>query len=167
MFTVLSNTRNFNLYLIAALAIMMVVLLTFAVAPAISAPKPILVPGIGISEAASDYYQRHPELRVSAAGIADVTADFYLRHPEWASNVQNAVIPVTGLTEASDYYERHPELSAPAATVVDLQGDFFLRHPELSLSIARTADTNDYFTRHPELRPSAESEDLSDYFLRH
>jgi hypothetical protein len=36
MFTVLSKTRNFKLYLIAALAIMMVVLLTFAVAPAIS-----------------------------------------------------------------------------------------------------------------------------------
>jgi hypothetical protein len=92
MFTVLSNTRNFNLYLIAALAIMVVILLTFAIAPAISDPKPVLVPVGGISEPASDYYQRHPE---------------------WASNVQNVAIPVTANSEASDYFQRHPELSAP------------------------------------------------------
>jgi hypothetical protein len=85
MFTVLPNTRNFNLFLIAALAIMMVVLLTFAVAPAISAPKTVLIPVSGISETASDYYQRHPELRAS---------------------VQDAA-------EGSDYFQRHQELSGP------------------------------------------------------
>ena len=100
MFTVLSNTRNFNLYLISALAIMVVVLLTFAVAPAISAPKPVLVPVSGISEAGSDYYLRHPELRISAALATYIAGDFYLRHPEWASNVQNAAIPVTGISAA-------------------------------------------------------------------
>jgi len=113
MFTVLSNTRNSNLYLIAALAILMVVLLTFAFAPAISVPEPVLVPVTGISETASDYYQRHPELRASAANVADLTGDFSLRHPEWASSAQNAVVPVTGSSEASDYFQRHDELSAP------------------------------------------------------
>lgn len=113
MFTVLSNTRNFNLYLIAALAIMMVILLSFAVAPAISDPKPVLVPAGGISQPASDYYQRHPELRLPVAVVVDRTGDFYQRHPEWASNVQNVAIPVTANSEASDYFQRHPELSAP------------------------------------------------------
>lgn len=70
MFTVLSNTRNFNLYLIAALAIVMAVLLTFAVVPAISTSEPVLVPVTGSSQAGSDYYERHPELRVLPPGLA-------------------------------------------------------------------------------------------------
>jgi hypothetical protein len=92
MFTVLSNTRNFNLYLIAALAIMMVVLLTFVVAPAVSAPKPVLIPVNGSSDTGSDYFQRHPELRAS---------------------LQDAAIPVIDNSDTSDYFQRHPELSAP------------------------------------------------------
>lgn len=44
MFTVLSNTRNANLYIITALAIMVLVLLTFAVLPSISVPEPIGAP---------------------------------------------------------------------------------------------------------------------------
>jgi len=143
MFTVLSNTRNSNLYMIAALAILMVVLLTFAIVPALSTPKPILVPVTGSSEAESDYYQRHPELSGSAV---DTTADFYLRHAEWVSNVQSVVVPVTGSTEASDYFLRHSELSAPAAIIIDM---------------------TDYLVRHPELRAPAESNETSDYFLRH
>jgi hypothetical protein len=43
MFTVLSNTRNSNLYLIAALAIMVVVLLTVAIAPSISLHSPAVI----------------------------------------------------------------------------------------------------------------------------
>jgi len=143
MFTVLSNTRNSNLYLIAALAIIMVVLLTFAIVPALSTAKPILVPVTGSSEATSDYYQRHPELSGSAV---DTTADFYLRHAEWVSNVQSVVVPVTGSTEASDYFLRHSGLSAPVAIIVDM---------------------TDYLVRHPELRAPAESNETSDYFLRH
>jgi hypothetical protein len=47
--------------------------------------------------------------------------------------------------------------------------DYFQRHPELSMPAGAGAalDMTDYFVRHPELRTSAESEDLSDYFLRH
>jgi hypothetical protein len=47
MNTVLSNTRNTNMYIVVALAITLVVLLTFAVAPAITAPRPALIPVTG------------------------------------------------------------------------------------------------------------------------
>ena len=147
MFTVLSNTRNSNLYLIAALAIMMAVLLTFAIAPAISAPKPVTVPVNGLAEqAGSDYYQRHPELNLPGAAVVDLQGDFILRHPEWTGSVASVAIPVTGSSAALDYFQRHPELSLPAVI---------------------TTDTADYFIRHPELRIPADSSDLSDYFLRH
>jgi hypothetical protein len=58
------------------------------------------------------------------------TTDFYLRHPEWASNVQNAAIPVTGNSDVSDYFQRHPELRASAAIVADTTANFYLQHPE-------------------------------------
>jgi hypothetical protein len=146
MFTVLSKTRNSNLYLIAALATLIVVLLTFAVAPTIAAPKPVLVPVTGISEAASDYFQRHPELKVPAVVTANMAGDFSLRHPEWTIGVQKAAIPVAGMFEASDYFQRHTELSLPVASIVDL---------------------SDYSARHPELRRTVTLTDLSDFFLRH
>lgn len=146
MFTVLSKTRNSNLSLIAALAVMTVVLLTFAVMPAISAPESALVPVTGVSAAGSDYYGRHPELRGSGAIVIDTTGDFFLRHAEWAANGQNVANPLRGISEVSDYFQRHPELSTAAGIAVD---------------------TADYFLRHPQLHPSAPSIDLSDYFLRH
>lgn len=111
MFTVLSNTRNSNLFLIGALAIVVITFLTLAVVPAITAPQAAPAPAVRLSETGSDYYQRHPELRVPAAGAADVADDFYLRHPAWTANAQSAAIPVTGSAEASDYFERHPELN--------------------------------------------------------
>jgi hypothetical protein len=43
MFTVLSNTRNANLYMITALAILIVVLLTFAFIPSISVKEPAAI----------------------------------------------------------------------------------------------------------------------------
>ena len=67
MFTVLSNTRNGNLFLIGALAIVVLTLLALSVASAVSAPRLIVVPATSISEVGSDYYQRHPELRDLAA----------------------------------------------------------------------------------------------------
>ena len=67
MFTVLSNTRNSNLFLIAALAIVVITVSILAVLPAISPPQPALATAPRLSEAGSDYYQRHPELRVSTA----------------------------------------------------------------------------------------------------
>jgi hypothetical protein len=145
MFTVLSNTRNSSLYLIAALAVAVVVLLTFAVAPVISASKPVTVPVTVNSEASSDYFWRHPELRISAAPAVGMSSDFYQRHQEWVSSVEK-IVPVTGSTEFLDYFQRHLALCAPAGIAVD---------------------TADYFLRHSEVQPSVPSMDLSDYYLRH
>ena len=47
MFTDLTNTRNSNLYLVIALAITLVVILTFALAPSIAALKSALIPVTG------------------------------------------------------------------------------------------------------------------------
>ncbi len=55
MFTVLSNTRNSNLYLISALAILVVILLTFAIAPSITASAPSIIPVTGAQNAYLDY----------------------------------------------------------------------------------------------------------------
>lgn len=145
MFTVLSNTRNSSLYLIAALAVAVVILLTFAVAPVISTSRPVTIPVTVNSEASSDYFLRHPEFRISAAPAVYLSSDFYQRHQDWVSSVEK-IVPVNGSTELSDYFQRHLELSAPAGIA---------------------ADTADYFLRHSEVRPSAPSMDLSDYFLRH
>jgi hypothetical protein len=90
----------------------------------------------------SDYFERHSQLN---SAIADTASDFALRHPGWTVNIQNAVVPVTGIFEASDFFQRHPALSLP---------------------IESAADLTDYFIRHPELR-SPSTSDLSDYFLRH
>jgi hypothetical protein len=163
MFTVLSNTRNFNLYLIAALAIMMVILLTFTVVPAISDPEPVLAPVSGISEPASDYYQRHPELRASVQDAAipvianSEASDYFQRHPELR-------MPGTGI-DLTDYASRHPELSASANQPL-AASDYFMRHPELTISVEASADLTDYFFRQ-ELLSSGSSVDLTDYFFRH
>jgi hypothetical protein len=89
--------------------------------------------------------------RTAAPLAADQEAsDIFQRHPEWRSNVQNAVVPVTGANDFSDYYQRHPELKVPAAIAVDTS-DYFMRHSELRVP-AKSIDLSDYFLRHPELR---------------
>ncbi len=108
MFTVLSNTRNSNLFLIGALAIVVIALLTLAIVPAISAPQPAFAPAPRLSEAGSDFYQRHPDWT-------------------WTVSTINAV----GNSTLSDYFQRHPELTAPADASVDMT-DYFFRHTELS-----------------------------------
>jgi hypothetical protein len=77
---------------------------------------------------------------------ADYFSDYYQRHTERASNLQDMVIPRTGSSESPDYFQRHPELRVSAGSGVDM---------------------TDYFMRHPDLLTPAESNDLSDYFLRH
>jgi hypothetical protein len=146
MFTVLSNTRNSNLYMIVALAVMVVALLAFAIVPAISAPKSALAPEAAGSDVTSDYYQRHPELNIGVAPASVLNADFFERHPDWVNKVQILGVPVTGLSEIEDYFQRHTVPGLPAAS---------------------SLETADYFTRHPELRSPTRKTDLSDYFLRH
>jgi hypothetical protein len=115
MFTVLSKTRNSNLYLIVALIVMAAMLLTFAIVQTVSAPRPTAVPAMDVSAAESDYYERHPELKAPGAAVVDLPDDFSLRHPDWINTVQNVGVPVTGALEASDYFQRHPELNVSAA----------------------------------------------------
>jgi hypothetical protein len=124
MFTVLSNSRNSNLYLIIALATMVVVFLAFAVVPSIAVPKPALIPVTGASE----------------------YADYYQRHPEWTINIQSSGMTTTSSFEGSDYFERHPVPSMPAVITLDT-ADYFTRHPELRPAVPST-DLSDYFQRH-------------------
>lgn len=124
MFTVLSNTRKTNLYLIMALVVILVGILSLAVVPTIAAPKSVSIP-VKAAEY-TDYYQRHPELSMPKGVAVDMTEDFYLRHPEWTASLQTAAIPVTGISESLDYFQRHPELRTP--TESDDLSDYFLRH---------------------------------------
>ena len=99
MFTVLTNTRSSSLYLIGALAATIVIILTLAVVPAISAPERVIVPaGSNASEANSDYFQRHPQSSLPAVTSVE-TADYFLRHPESR--------PAGLQTDLSDYFLRH------------------------------------------------------------
>lgn len=168
MFTVLSNTRSSNLYLIAVLAVMAAVLLTFTVIPAISAPGAAAVPVSRVSDNTSDFYLRHPELSIAGLPAAEMQSDFYQRHPEWVMDAQVAAIPVTGAPEGSDYFERHSDLSLAAANTPNAGADFYLRHPEWTIApLAINAEASDYFERHSDMSASAGTADLSDYFLRH
>ena len=47
--------------------------------------------------AASDYFQRHPTLRLALANAADLT-DYFIRHPE---------LRATTTIDLSDYFLRH------------------------------------------------------------
>ena len=102
------------------------------------------------------------------SNASQAASDFYQRHPDWTINLPNVVIPVTGDSAFPDYFQRHPELSV--STVIG-QGasDYFQRHPELTVSSILGLGASDYFQRHPELIvPSAgTSVDLTDYYFRH
>jgi cytochrome c oxidase assembly protein Cox11 len=110
MFTVLSKTRNSYLYVIVVLVFMAVMLLTFAVVQALPTFRADTTSAMDITAAGSDYYERHPELKVSRAVAIAFVDDFYLRHPNWINPVQSVGVPVTGTVEALDYFQRHPEL---------------------------------------------------------
>jgi hypothetical protein len=95
-------------------------------------------------------------------------SDFYQRHPDWtwAVNDQKAVIPVTGDLAFPDYYQRHLELSVP--TVLGLTAsDYVMRHPELIAPAQVSSDMTDYYFRHSVYLPSSKVVDLTDYFFRH
>jgi len=107
--------------------------------------------------------------RSNSSSTADQAAsDFYQRHPDWtwAINDQSAVIPVTGDSAFPDYYQRHPELSVPAVLGLGAS-DYFQRHPELTVSAEASVDMTDYYFRHAAPRSSSKTVDLTDYFFRH
>ena len=104
----------------------------------------------------------------SSAPLAtnQAASDFYQRHPDWTWTVRNA--NAVGSSAPSDYFQRHPELTVPS--VIGLgASDYFQRHTELIAPSILGLDASDYFQRHPELTvPSAgTSVDLTDYFFRH
>ena len=88
----------------------------------------------------------NPKSNVSLAADQGAS-DFHQRHPDWtwASNDQNSVIPVTGISDSPDYYQRHPELRTSVVDVVDTT-DYFFRH-ELPSPSVREADMTDYYFR--------------------
>jgi hypothetical protein len=143
MFTVLSNTRNSNLFLLGALAIVIIALFTLAIVPAISAPQPAFAPAPRLSEAGSDFYQRHPDWT-------------------WTVSTINAV----GNSALSDYFQRHPELTVPSILGLGAS-DYFQRHPELTAPAEASVDMTDYYFRQAALQSSAQAVDLTDYFFRH
>lgn len=82
---------------------------SFAVAPKASQPYPdyaqrhageVLIPVTGNSEANTDYFQRHPELTVSAATSRDLT-DYFFRQTwiPW--------IPARVPADLTDYFFRY------------------------------------------------------------
>jgi len=107
--------------------------------------------------------------RVISSVKKEAASDFYQRHPDWiwTVNNQNAVIPITGDAEYPDYYQRHPELSLPAK-IESGYSAYFERHPELSALAGTSVDTSDYYLRHPELSNTFDGNiDLADYYFRH
>ena len=164
MFTVLSDTRNSNLFLLGALAIVIIALSTLPIIPTISEPQPAFAPAPRLSEAGSDFYQRHPDwtwtVRNANAVGSLAPSDYFQRHPELT------VPSVIGLG-APDYFQRHPELTIPSIPGLDAS-DYFQRHPELTTSILGLG-APDYFQRHPELTilSAKASIDMTDYYFRH
>jgi hypothetical protein len=143
MFTVLSNTRNSNLFLLGALAIVIIALFTLAIVPTISEPQPAFAPAPHLSEAGSDFYQRHPDWT-------------------WTVSTINAV----GNSALSDYFQRHPELTVPSILGLGAS-DYFQRHPELTAPAEASVDMTDYYFRQAALQSSTQAVDLTDYFFRH
>ena len=86
----------------------------------------------------------------STSAHKEAASDFYQRHPDWiwTANRQNAIIPMTGEAAFPDYFERHRELIPANTSNVDLT-DYYFRHPELSASAAQgSIDLTDYYFRH-------------------
>jgi len=76
MFTVLSNTRNANLYIITALGIMVVVLLTFAVVPSIAAPKPAIIPATGSQNAYVEFLRGEKVMYANPARLSEALSTY-------------------------------------------------------------------------------------------
>ena len=71
MFTVLSNTRNSHLYVILALAITLIVIFTFAVAPSIAAPRPAIMPATGSQNAYVEFLRGEKAIYANPVGLSD------------------------------------------------------------------------------------------------
>jgi hypothetical protein len=78
MFTVLSNTRNSNLYIILALAISLVVILVLGVAPSVAAPKPVVIPLTGSQNAYIEFLRSEKTMYANPIGLRDALTAYHL-----------------------------------------------------------------------------------------
>ena len=77
MNTVLSNTRNTNMYIVVALAITLVVLLTFAVAPSITAPRPAVIPVTGSQNPYVQFLSGEKVIYADPAGLSEAISAYH------------------------------------------------------------------------------------------
>src|SRR5687768_7089105 len=78
MFTVLSNARNANLYIITALAIMIAVLLTFADVPSISVNEPAAISEPNSQNAYAEFLSGEKVLYGNPARLSEALAAYHL-----------------------------------------------------------------------------------------
>jgi hypothetical protein len=78
MNTVLSNTRNANLYIITALAITLVVFLTLAVVPSIAAPQPAVIPVTGSQNGYVEFLRGEKAMYANPAGLSEALSAYHL-----------------------------------------------------------------------------------------
>jgi hypothetical protein len=90
MFTVLSNTRNANLYIITALAIMIVVLLTFAVVPFISVNEPAAIPETSSQNAYAEFLSGEKILYGHPARLSEALEEYHLGEKAMYTNAVDA-----------------------------------------------------------------------------
>ncbi len=122
-------------------------LLVLGVISLLSVTMAVSFPRSTASQAASDFYQRHPNWT-------------------WAVNPQNDAISVTADSAFPDYFQRHPELTATSILGLEAS-DYFMRHPELTAPADASVDMTDYYFRVSALQSTTNQIDLTDYFFRH
>ena len=86
MFTVLSNTRNSNLYIITALGIALVVFLTLAVVPSIAAPKPALIPVTRNQDAYVDFLRGEKAMYANPVGLSQALSAYHAGEKAFFAN---------------------------------------------------------------------------------
>ena len=96
----------------------------------------------------------------SNASLSDLEAasDFYQRHPDWTWMAHNPT------TDYSDYFQRHPERSI-TSVIGTGASDYFQRHPELSARPDASSDLSEYYFRQQALKSTGS--DFTDYYFRH
>ena len=109
MNTVLSNTRNANLYIITALAIMIVVLLTFAVVPSISVPQRAAIPETNSQKAYVEFLSGEKVMYGSPARLNEALAAYHLGEKaisastvEWPSVLSTYLAGEKGIYSQAD-----------------------------------------------------------------
>jgi hypothetical protein len=96
----------------------------------------------------------------SNGSLSDLEAasDFYQRHPDWTWMVHNPAV------DFPDYFQRHPERTIPSTLEMGAS-DYFQRHPELTARPDASSDLSEYYFRQQALkRPGSDS---TDYYFRH